>query len=372
MSDTRRWSDYLAWAMVAVGIAARIVQFAFYRPLWLDENALAFNLVNRSIMGLWLPLDYGQAAPPGFLMLEKLVIQLFGASTYTLRLIPMLAGIGSMLLIYLLAKRIAPSAAPLIVGLFATANWPIYYAAEVKQYSLDILIAAGLLLILNALADAPSRRSWIAAGIAGALSVWFSHPALFVLAGGGAVLFLTQPQQRRRCVLAGALWLLSFAAAYVLVYRGVNANAGLNTYWQDWFFEPSLMWLIKAFFEVIVLAAGLNQPIMVVLTIFGLIAGLRTLPAEKSALVLAPIGVAFAASVLHMYPFNGRLLLFILPGLLTVIGAGLQGFIQTLAGRYWIIELGLCILLLVLPFKQMSVPQTLNHEADTTIPIQIP
>ena len=92
--------------MAALGVIVRVLQYAYYRPLWLDENALAFNLVNRSFFELLQPLDYAQAAPPGFLFLEKAVIQTLGASTYTLRLVPLLAGIRSIFLVWELARQV--------------------------------------------------------------------------------------------------------------------------------------------------------------------------------------------------------------------------------------------------------------------------
>ena len=63
---------YAALVVVAVGIALRLWQYLADASLWVDEAALARNIVDRSPAGLLAPLDYGQAAPWGFLLIEKL------------------------------------------------------------------------------------------------------------------------------------------------------------------------------------------------------------------------------------------------------------------------------------------------------------
>ena len=333
---------------------------AYYRPLWLDENALAFNLVNRSFFELLQPLDYAQAAPPGFLFLEKAVIQTLGVSTYTLRLVPLLAGIGSIFLVWELARRVAPSAMLLIVGLFATSNYLIYYSAEAKQYSLDVFIAAGLLLMFDMLRTRMSRRSCVFATVLSAVSVWVSHPALFVLGGGSFVLFIIEPALRRRLIVIIAAWALSFITAYMLFYRTTSANTSLTSYWAAAFFQPDLAWTLNAVSEVFVFAVGRGQLIMFILAITGVIIGMRSLPRSQTGLLLLPIIITYIASVLQKYPFNGRLLLFLEPGLIVVIGVGLQAFISAIASkRRWLVSI-LCMLFLLLPIS--SYRYTSNSE----------
>jgi hypothetical protein len=120
----------------------RLTQFLSNRSLSLDEAKLALNIVNRSFAQLCKPLDYGQGAPIGFLMLERSALHLFGSGEYALRLFPFLAGMISLLLFYQLAKQSVPTGAvPIALGLFATSAPLIYYSSEVKQYSGDVPIA---------------------------------------------------------------------------------------------------------------------------------------------------------------------------------------------------------------------------------------
>ena len=79
------------------------------RSLWADEAVLALNIVNRSYWELLQPLDYEQGAPVGFLLVEKLAIGVFGNNEYALRLFPLLSGIISLFLFYILAKYVFKS-----------------------------------------------------------------------------------------------------------------------------------------------------------------------------------------------------------------------------------------------------------------------
>ena len=150
----------------------------------------------------------------------------------------------------------------LIVGLFATSNYLIYYSAEAKQYSLDVFVAAGLLLMFDMLRTRLSRRRCVFATVVSAVSVWVSHPALFVLGGGSFVLFIIEPRLRRRLIVIIAAWAVSFVTAYMLFYRTTSANTSLTSYWAAAFFQPDLAWTLNAASEVFVFAVGRGQLIM--------------------------------------------------------------------------------------------------------------
>ena len=81
--------------------------------------------------------------------------------------------------------------------LFATAEFPVYYLLEVKQYSVDV--AATLVLFYGALAiDWRTARAWQVglAGVAAGVVVWFSHAALIVLPALALALLVTYALSR--------------------------------------------------------------------------------------------------------------------------------------------------------------------------------
>src|SRR5512137_577512 len=92
-------------AACLIGLFLRIYFYAINRSLWFDEAELARNLVSRSFLDLLKPLASNQGAPIGFLLLEKVVVTLLGSRDYILRLIPLLAGLASIPLVYSVAKQ---------------------------------------------------------------------------------------------------------------------------------------------------------------------------------------------------------------------------------------------------------------------------
>ena len=103
-----RWllsNQTVLWAFVVLGILLRLRQYLFDRSLWVDESMLALNIIRRSPAELLKPLDYSQAAPVGFLWLEKLAVHYFGSGEMALRFVPLLCGIGSVLLFLGVARN---------------------------------------------------------------------------------------------------------------------------------------------------------------------------------------------------------------------------------------------------------------------------
>ena len=98
------WEGAAFAALVAVGWVLRLVRYAHDRSLWGDEARLALNLRDRSFTGLVHPLAYIQAAPTGFLLAEKVVVRALGDSEYSLRLLPLAAGLASLAVFAALAR----------------------------------------------------------------------------------------------------------------------------------------------------------------------------------------------------------------------------------------------------------------------------
>src|SRR6266850_277045 len=95
----------LSWVIVCLGVILRLSAYIHNRALWGDEIPLARNIEERTYSGLLQPLSYDQASPVGFLMLERLAVQAFGDNEYALRLVPLLAGVLSLVLFFWLATK---------------------------------------------------------------------------------------------------------------------------------------------------------------------------------------------------------------------------------------------------------------------------
>jgi hypothetical protein len=334
VTPRRIMTNMLPCMIICVGVVLRFAQYIYNRSLWLDEAALTLNIIDRSFSELVRPLDYSQGAPVGFLMLERLAVQAFGRSEYVLRLIPFLSGVIALPLFYRVAKLcIKPEAVPIALSLFALSDPLIYYSSETKQYSSDVAIA---LLLCSALALDQSKR--LAAprivffGVLGAIAVWFSHPAAFILAGVGASLIASNLVKRKWAAIGGlsiaySLWVLSFIACYYVCLRSLSENEILLNYWADAFMPLppfDFSWFINTFFWIFKSPAGLPLTGIAALTFLVGCASMFREKKERFLVLISPVLITLLVSGLHKYPFGGRLLLFTVPSLLLFIAEGAQ------------------------------------------------
>lgn len=332
--------------LVLLGAALRIATYAADRSLWLDEAALAHNVLGRTFAGLAAPLDYTQIAPLGFLWLEKAAVLLFGGSELALRLVPLLASLSALALFAVAARRLLRGlAAPFAVLLFAVAPPLLYFASETKQYSLDTAAAAAIFVMALAVRRRPALRWSLAAGAAGALLPWFSMPSVFGLGAAGA--YLAQPlvPGRRWRALAALvplflLWALGGITAIVHArHTLLPADARiLASYWAGAFVPISggigatVRWLAELVWGAFVW----NFPErlrVAALVLFALGAARLAWRRDGSlTLVLGPALLALIASALHLYPLFARLTLFVVPAIVLVAGAGAE-LLLALAGE---------------------------------------
>jgi hypothetical protein len=334
-----------AQVIIAVGILFRVAEYLWGRPLWMDEVSLASNINEKPLPGLFGPLLNVQLAPPGFLMIEWAIAHTLGGGRYALRFFPLACGVWSLFLFQRVASRCLNARAALIaLGLFAVAGDLIYYSSELKQYSCDV--ALGLACYLAAFEardkEPTARRLGLLAGFSG-LVVWFSHPAFFVLAGTGFVLVVTAiaAKQWRRAgglALLGMVTGLSFAGVHAVAR---NQLAHRNDMWVFWgfAFPPSHLglagdasWALRRFLYLFVNPLSFNTPLgpraSAVIPLLLFLAGVAFVlrrDAILGAMLVLPGLLTLVAADLRLYPFHGRLLLFLVPALLLLIAEGAGG-----------------------------------------------
>ena len=84
-------------AFVVLGVLLRIGRYLINYPVWGDEACLALSFPRRGYLDLLLPLEYGQICPILFLWAELTAVKLFGFSEMSLRLCPLICGVGERL-----------------------------------------------------------------------------------------------------------------------------------------------------------------------------------------------------------------------------------------------------------------------------------
>ena len=207
--------------VAAAAITIDIYQWRAALPLWVDEEAIALNVRDRSIGDLAGSLWLGQSAPFGWLVLERMAMAILGSGETALRAVPLLFGIATIGVAVWAGRRwMGQIAAFVFVVLCWIGPWLSHYRFEVKHYTADVLF--GLLLPALAAwaieADRPTdraRRVWLW-WIAAAIGHWFANGTF---AGDSCVRDLSvcrrvaarRPTRDgmvrgRRIVVAGVVW----------------------------------------------------------------------------------------------------------------------------------------------------------------------
>src|SRR5688572_17874434 len=328
--------NILTGLILLAGSLLRLRQYLTGRSLWLDEAMLALNIVNRNYQELFQPLDYDQGAPIGFMLVEKTFNLIFGRNEFSLRLFPLLIGLASLWLFYLLLKRYVSGAGFWVaLTLFAFNPRLIYYSSEAKQYIADVAVTIILLLCAQPLFQQASRGAFVTLAFAGALALWFSHPSLFVLAGIGLALFITYFQKRdfvalRSTIGLGILWLADLAFLYFLTLSDLRNNSYMYAYWQDAFVPSPLWsdwgWYLGAFQKNMDTQFGFSTAVAGLIFIL-MLAGWVVLFMQKRTFAITLAGILFftlIASSLGLYPVLERMGLFLVPIGILLIGKSLE------------------------------------------------
>jgi hypothetical protein len=344
----RKGTVSLSWeaagvaALLLAGAILRVRQYLTGRSLWVDEAMLALNIVERSFAGLFQSLDYDQGAPIGFLLVEKVFNIVLGRGEFALRLFPLLVGLLSLGLFYLLLRRVTSTVGLLTaLALFAFNQRLIYYSSEVKQYILDAAVAILLLWLAAPVLDASPRRKEVALlAVAGSIALWFSHPALFVLAGIGLALVILAVKRGdlsslRRILAMGALWLLEIGFLYVLILGDLSRNDYMREYWQGAFLPvppwSDPVWFGRALEQNIGVQFGIPYAVFFVFALM-LIGWVMLFRQHRGfALAVACIALVTAlASAWQLYPVFERMILFLVPVGLVLLGKAVEALYRSL------------------------------------------
>jgi hypothetical protein len=345
---------------VLFGLVCRLSQYAANTSLWHDEAYVALSILHKSFGGLLGPLDWNEASPPGFLVIEKLVVALLGQSEYALRLVPLVAGLAGMICFAGLARGICGRgiASFWAVVLMAASAKLIVQSNEVKHFTLDLLCAVllGWLAIRIWHLRSP-ERALVTWGALGAVGLWLSFASLFVFAGTSVALL-------PRAVRA---WTGAQRTAYVVANLAVLVSLGLLLgpiraqlsgdmlgFWAKSFpdtsgFAALVYWLGRSHLG---LFDYFWRPFGGVLVALALLGGVRCWRTGRRAELLClglPVLVALAASFVHRWPFGGNQhMVFAAPAALLLAGEGTETLrLRLIRWRWW--AGWTCVALVMLP-----------------------
>lgn len=336
-------SEFIWWGFVLLGIALRLRQYLLNNSLTGDEASLAFNLVNRNFRELTQLLDYHQAAPIGFLYIEKLLIIFFGNHDYVMKLFPLFAGCLAVYLIYKVARASFGTSGLFAVVMFAISWWLVLYSSILKQYISDIMVVLLLVyLAINCLRANVRAKDFLTLGGVGAFVIWISHPSVFILAGIGFILVL-QKLIRKEFVpwiwLFGMsiVWVASFGLEYLVSLRNIVADEYLINYWRRTYVPlppwSDKGWFLDTYFSFLLFAFHRADSTMALITLVLTAIGALTILIRDwkiGLLILSPFVIVAIVSALKRYPLKDRFMLFLVPFALLLMAEAFRGI-------YWLI-----------------------------------
>lgn len=336
----------IAVAAVVLGVAVRIWVLSQRGSFFLDEASLALNVLGRDFVELARPLDWGQAAPVGFLWVLRALTLALGSAEWVLRLLPFVAGALTPWLAWRVGRRLVGDRAAMFAAVaLACSLLAIRYSAEAKPYATDALATLVLIGAAVRVRAAPSDvRGWYVLGALGVGAIVLSLPSVFVLATVGFAIgdlgWRGGSRVRVIALASGALWLATFGALWLLVVRESSGGAYLREYWAPVMLDVGAPdFVARAIRAVASFAATpLSWTGSVVVAIgasaawlVGVVVVARR-DARAAVLLAGPALLAACASMLGVYPLSDRLAFFVAPAALIASGAAVAWVVEWLVG----------------------------------------
>ena len=232
------------WIAAAALIAAAAFRYFTQPTFWLDEAFVAVSLKAPSPGVIFAPLEYGQYFPRLYLAVIAALRQAFGYHIWALRLLPWLSFTAATLFwARLLVKRSQPIAAAglFAAGLLAGSIFWLDQAIQLKQYTLDVLLALVPFLVGDALLERifvrGERKTLL---VALALPILFSYTYPMALGARLTGWYLYQGRARGWRLSRSAVFILAAAGALAMLciwatdYRfNFKDSASYYSYWDE-------------------------------------------------------------------------------------------------------------------------------------------
>jgi hypothetical protein len=326
-------------AVLVVGLLLRLWHYLQFNSFWADEAFLVYNiaafplpdLLHSNLNAVSQDFDHGgahQIAPPLFLLVQKWLHSIAGSAEWTLRLHPLVASGGALVVLYFIlrhsSQRITPVASVLALASVAFAPKLIQQAANAKQYSSDTLAAA--LLLAAAYMIQSHRRAVVTCLLGTAVLIWYSYPVAVIGFSVAFARFLigcmdTGHRRRPFLLLSGAAGLTAVVSLFICLRMVVSRQrvAFLDEYWAEGFLTLGQLYTLPKLLPEVVsgMSAVLSIGLVVTLLAVVVLRWVVRVPVgltRYDLIPLAPIVLAVIASITHSMPLvPGRVTMYLMP-----------------------------------------------------------
>ncbi|MBN2311582.1 MAG: glycosyltransferase family 39 protein [Candidatus Hydrogenedentes bacterium] len=313
---TRRERVWLA-AIAILGFALRLIRLGTW-PYWHDE---VHNLIKMEHLPEVLRGEYVSNHPPLFTILGTAWRAVgLGGNEWTMRLLPVVLGVGAILTLYLFTRHLFGMRAGLFAAfLLAVSPFHVLHSQDLKEYIVLPLTAPIMAYFLYRAVDENRPRLWAAYALAAAgvcYSEFFAGPLLVAVNLWALVQFRGRWNRLPGWLLAnfaGALLFLPYCA--VLLDKVHNIMIAPEHWWVP---KPT-PWIALFYLKTIAFGySDLEPHFKIALAIFALAALAGVILAWKrdwraASLLLAwfaiPVALVYAVSLLTNSIFLSRAML---------------------------------------------------------------
>lgn len=150
----------MIWLISALALALRLI--SLNQSLWLDEGINVNVARGLSFWDLVTKYSLSDFHPPLYHVILRAWILVFGSSEIAVRIPSVILGVGTVFVIYLIAKKLFEKKTALIAAtLIATAPLHIYYSQEARMYMLAAFLATLSVYFFISILELDKLVNWL-------------------------------------------------------------------------------------------------------------------------------------------------------------------------------------------------------------------
>ncbi len=343
--------------VLGAGVSLRLYQYLMGRSLWEDEAHIALNFIKFGHLGLMSPLENFQTAPILFLWIVETFCDIFGSGEMSLRAFPLVVSIAALPFMYYMTRELTKSTlAALIAFVIFTFNITlIYFSSEIKSYTVDVSMYVFITYLLLSQNPFVAHRRTLLLAIAGSFAILCSNASAVVLVCAAIYLLVDnwlgeQSSGKKMPVIwltigntrVLSIWLVVWLINYFRFIHNHPYGEGMKGIWSFTFsprnvFRQPFADFIKArindtiYTDMLFFTDKYYFPqILTFLVAFSVLICIVKKRWSILLFTVLPILLHLLVSMLKMYPFFFRFILYLLPPFIILISYGVAVLVSYL------------------------------------------
>lgn len=365
------WATTLLILIIAFGLFFRLYQIND-KSLWLDEGVTYYNSSGDSLEEVWDKTAELDQSPPAYYFVMHGFLEIFGENEFGFRVVPVIFGILSILMLYLLGSVMFNREVGLFSAFLLAINpFHIGYSVESRMYVMLSLVALiGMYFLYKAMtSEGRSYLNWLFFSLFSVIGIYTHSFFFFVLAGYALVflLLLIPAKKRLGKFLAGLLSAVIVVVSFIPWLPNLLHQLDVERYWL----VENSFWDLKGY-----LWHFSNEDKRVLYSLFGLgiLGVIWHLFAEKAKrykkeiystvaiLLFAGIGfgLPLAFSLMWEPVMKLRYMIYILPFFLMTAGMGIYVFRR----YFWAFSVPILVFFVavLMPWKTSIFPEEMYED----------